>query len=106
MTLTAIVMVSEILGTKLFSAKNVLFLKSLYGDKTFFVARMILENSPLNIFGCGSATVAVIVTVAATLMHSDIDNDNTSVTISVGNYNCDCVSHHSTAYDSPSESGM
>ena len=39
-------------------------------------------------------------------MHSDIDNDNTSVNIGVCDYNCDCVSHHGTVYDSPSERGM
>jgi hypothetical protein len=34
-------MAREVLGTKVFSPKNVLYLKSLYDDKTFFV-KMIL----------------------------------------------------------------
>ena len=46
--------------------------------KHFFV-KMILGTFLLNILGGGTATVAVTVTVAATIMHSDIDNDNTSV---------------------------
>ena len=71
-----------------------------------FFAKMILGTFLLNILGGGTATVAVIVIVAATIMHSHIDNDNTSVTVGVCDYNCNCVSHHGTACDSPSDSDM
>ena len=43
-------------------------------------------------------------TVAATIRHSDIDNGNMSGTISVSDYNCECVSDNGTEYDFHSES--